>query len=95
MFEIYIVLAIWGPPPGLHGGHVYHLNNFQSLSPKDDSCQVWLNPAMRFQEEDGTVTFYIEPPPPTNLLPPQGPNGATLKAVMNKSYSSPKEVSTH
>ena len=35
-------LALWGPPPGPHGGHTYYLNNFESPTPKDDSCQVWL-----------------------------------------------------
>ena len=27
---------------GPHGGHTYYLNNFESPTPKDDSCQVWL-----------------------------------------------------
>ena len=42
MFEICMVLALWGPPPGPHGDHTYDLNNFESSTPKDDSCQVWL-----------------------------------------------------
>ena len=29
-------------PLGPHGGHTYYLNNFESPTPKDDSCQVWL-----------------------------------------------------
>ena len=29
-------------PLGPHGGHTYYLNNFDSPTPKDDSCQVWL-----------------------------------------------------
>ena len=29
-------------PPGPHGGHTYYLNNSESLTPKDDSCQVSL-----------------------------------------------------
>ena len=29
-------------PLGPHEGHMYHMNNFKSLAPKDDSCQVWL-----------------------------------------------------
>ena len=50
---------------------------------------------MRFQEVDETVTvtFYIGPHP--NLLPPQGPIGATLGTAMNNLYSSLKKVSTH
>ena len=27
---------------GPHGGHTYDLNNVESPTPKDDSCQVWL-----------------------------------------------------
>ena len=38
-------------PLGSHGGHTYYLNNFESPTPKDDSCQVWL----KFQEEDENV----------------------------------------
>ena len=48
---------------------------------------------MCFQEVDETVTFYIGPHP--NLLPPQGPIGATLWIAMNNLYSSLKKVSTH
>ena len=29
-------------PLGPHGGHTYDLNKFESPTPKDDSCQVWL-----------------------------------------------------
>ena len=29
-------------PLGPHGGHTYDLNNSESPTPKDDSCQVWL-----------------------------------------------------
>ena len=29
-------------PLSPHGGHTYDLNNFESPTPKDDSCQVWL-----------------------------------------------------
>ena len=29
-------------PLGPHGAHTYYLNNFESPTPKDDSCQVWL-----------------------------------------------------
>ena len=49
MFKICTVLALGGPPLGPH------VNNFESPTPKDDSCQVWLNPTMRFQEEDENV----------------------------------------
>ena len=50
---------------------------------------------MTFQEEeDETVTFYIEPPSPTHY-PPQGPNGGLLRTVMNNFYSSLKKISTH
>ena len=34
------------------------------------------NLTMRFQEEDQTVTFYIEPPPPPQpVMPLRGPMG--------------------
>ena len=55
MFEICMVLPFGALPLGPHGGHTYYLNNFESPTPKDDSCQVWLNPTMRFQEEDEYV----------------------------------------
>ena len=42
-------------PLGPHGGHTYDLNNFESPTPKDDSCQVWLKSKIRFQEEDENV----------------------------------------
>ena len=29
-------------PLGPHGGHTYYLNNFESPTPKDDFCQVWV-----------------------------------------------------
>ena len=29
-------------PLGPHGGHTYYLNNFESPTPKDDSCNFWL-----------------------------------------------------
>ena len=40
--EICMVLALGGPPPGPHEGHMYHMNNFEFPAPTDDSCQVWL-----------------------------------------------------
>ena len=35
-------------PLGPHGGHTYYLNKFESPTPKDDSCQVWLKPNHAF-----------------------------------------------
>ena len=29
-------------PLSPHGGHTYYLNNFESPTPKDDSCHFWL-----------------------------------------------------
>ena len=37
-FEICKVLALGAP----HRSHMYHMNNFESPAPKDDSCHVWL-----------------------------------------------------
>ena len=48
-------------PLGPHGGHTYYLNNFESPTPKDDSCHFWLKSTMHFQKEDETVTFYKGP----------------------------------
>ena len=36
------VLALRALPLGPHGGHMYHMNNFEFPAPRDDSCQVWL-----------------------------------------------------
>ena len=45
-FEIYKDLALGAlplpPPPPPHRSHMYHMNNFESPAPKDDSCHVWL-----------------------------------------------------
>ena len=41
-FEICKVLALGALPLGPHGGHLYHMNTFESPAPEDDSCQVWL-----------------------------------------------------
>ena len=57
---------------GPHGGHMYHMNDFESLAPKDDSCQVcfksdqaisrsrwnsyFLHRAMRFELATRSVT---------------------------------------
>ena len=62
-------------PLGPHGGHMYHMNTFESPAPEDDSCQVWLKSNFAFlQEVDEQVTFYIEPPRQP-VTPPRGPLG--------------------
>ena len=84
-------------PLGLHGGHMNHLNNFESSTPNGDSCHVWLNfwPCI-FKKKMKVTFYYIEPPAPTcTCRPPQGLNGATLGTVMNNFYSSPMKISTH
>ena len=48
MFEIDMVLALGALPQGAHGGHRYHLNNFEFPTPKDDSCQVSLKSNLAF-----------------------------------------------
>ena len=55
MFEFAWFWPFGALPLGPHGGHTYYLNNFESPTPKDDSCQVWLKSNMRFQEEDENV----------------------------------------
>ena len=43
---------------GPHGGHMYHMNTFESLAPEDDSCQVWLKSNLAFfQEVDEQLLF--------------------------------------
>ena len=88
---ICMVLTLGALPLGPHEGHMYHMNNFESPAPRDDSCQVWLKFNHAFQEDDETVTFYKGPPPPT-CYSPQGPIGATLGTPMNNFYSSPNKV---
>ena len=39
-FEICKVLALGALPLGPHRSHMYHMNNFESPAPKDDSCHV-------------------------------------------------------
>ena len=38
----FTVLVLGGPPLGLHGDRMYHLDNFEFPTPKDDSCQLLL-----------------------------------------------------
>ena len=81
---------------GSHGGHMYHMKDFESPAPKDDSCQVCLNSTKHFQEvcvDEINFTFYIGPPP--QPVTPTGAIGATLGTAMNNLYSSPKKVYTH
>ena len=33
---------------GPHGGHMYHMNDFESPAHKADSCQVWLKSDQAF-----------------------------------------------
>ena len=75
MFEIYIVLALGGTPLDPHGGHVYHLNNFESPAPKDDSCQVWLKSDHAFSRRWNSYFLHWVPPPPQLVTPLRGPMG--------------------
>ena len=84
----------WGPPPGPHEGHMYHMNNFESPAPRDDSCQVWLKSDHALSRRRWNSYFLQRAPSPT-CYPPQGPIGATPGTVMNNFYSSPNKVSTH
>ena len=77
-----------GPSPWApHRSHMYHINNFESLAPKDDSCHVWLKSKHTFSKGRWNSYFFTKGP--------QGPIGATLGTVMNNFYSSPIKVSTH
>ena len=73
-FEICMVLALGAVPLGPHGGHMYHMNNFEFLAPKDGSCQVWLKSDHAFfQEVDETV--FTKGPPPRHVTLHRGPFG--------------------
>ena len=49
-FEICQVLARGALSLGPHMSHMYHINNFKSLAPKDDSCHVWLKSKHTFSK---------------------------------------------
>ena len=65
-------------------GHVYHLNNSESPTPKD---VFWIRWNSYFL---GPLSEPIIPPP--SPLPPPGPIGATLGTVMNNFNSSHKKT---
>ena len=49
-------------PLGPHGGHTYYLNNFESPTPKDDSCHFWLKSNHAFSKRRwNSNTFYKGP----------------------------------
>ena len=48
-----------------------------------NSAKFDWNPNMRFEEADKTELYFLHWAPLSNMLPPQGPNGATLGTVMN------------
>ena len=53
-----------GLPLGPHGGHMYHMNTFESQAPEDDSCQVWLKSNHAFlQEVDEQLLLHRAPSP--------------------------------
>ena len=84
MFEICMVLALWGPPPGPPWGpHIRTTLN----TPKDDSCHllVKIQPCI-FKKKMKQLLF---------TKGPQGPIGATLGTAMNNFCSSSNKVSTH
>ena len=87
-------MALGALPLGPHGGHMYHMNTFESLAPEDDSCQVWLKSNHAFlQEVDSEQLLFTYGPLP-NLLPHMGAIGATQGSATNNLYSSPKKLST-
>ena len=44
-------------PLGPHGGHTYYLNNFESPTPKDDSCHFWLKSNYAFSKRRWNIYF--------------------------------------
>ena len=81
---------------GPHGGHIYHMNDFKSPTPKDDSCQVCLKSDQAFSRSrwKSWNSYFLHRPPPQPVTP-TGAIGATLGTAMNNLYSSPKKVYTH
>ena len=59
---------------GPHGGHIYHINDFESPAPKDDSCQVCLKSNHAFSRSRWNSYFLHRAPSPT-CYPPPPPRG--------------------
>ena len=73
-YEMCMVLALGSPLPGPPWGHMYHMNDFESQAPKDDSCQVCLRSDQAFSRSRWNSYFLHRAPSPT-CYPPQGPLG--------------------
>ena len=77
-----------GPSPlGLHGGHTYYLNNFESPTPKDDSCHFWLKSNHAFSKRRWNSYFLQRAH--------RGPLGPPWELPWNNFCSSSNKVSTH
>ena len=63
-------------PLGPHRSHMYHMNNFESPAPKDDSCHVWLTSDHAFSRRRWKLLFTQGPLP--NMLPSTGVQHVTL-----------------
>ena len=74
-------------PLGPHGGHTYYLNNFESPTPKDDSCHFLVKIQLCIFKKKMKQLLFTKGP--------QGPIGATLGTAMNNFCSSSNKVSTH
>ena len=56
----------WEPSPWVpHGGHMYHMNDFESSVPNDDSCQVCLKSSQAFSRSRWNSYFLHRAPSPT------------------------------
>ena len=86
-FEICKVLALGALSLAPHRGHMYHMNNFESLAPKDDSCHVWLKSNHAFSK--GRWNSYFLQRAHRGLL------GPPWELPWTNCYSSPNKVSTH
>ena len=77
MFEIYIVFTLGGPAPGPPWGlHMYHFSNFGSLTPKDDSYQVWMKSDHFLLKKNTKINISLAaPPPPPACYPHRSPMG--------------------
>ena len=55
----------WGPSPW---APMYHMNNFESPAPKDDSCKVWLKSDHAFSRRRWN-SYFLQRAPPQPVIP--------------------------
>ena len=76
-----------------HWGHMYYITNLNPQPLRMIPAKFGYNPTMRFSRSRWN-SYFLHIGPLPNLVPPQGPIGATLGTAMNNFCSSPNKVST-